>query len=136
MAGLDLVPNCVIGYRIRAEWLNWVVVLVKRRGVHSRTPGQEYATVVGYYKDLEQAAQAVLRLESARLAGAAQERLAAGQGTCADARALIDALSQAQAALGRALEDVRQQLKAGGFASEAAARQHLAAYERASATDE
>jgi hypothetical protein len=130
MAGLDLVPNSVVGYRIRAEWLNWVVVLVKRHGEHSRAAGQEYDTAVGYYKNLEQAAQAVLRLETARLAGLAQAQALAEHGTLAETRALLEALPQAQAALERALDDVRRRLDTLGPADEAAARRRLAADER------
>lgn len=135
MAGLDLVPNSVVGYRIRAEWLNWVVVLVKRHGAQSRVAGQEYDTAVGYYKDLEQAARAALRLETARLAGSAQDAAVREQGTCAETQALLDALPGAAAQVERALHALHASIRALG-GTEVQVRRALAAQARGGVPDE
>lgn len=106
MAGLNLTPNEVVGYRIKAEYLNWTVVLVKKKGEQSRLAGAEYETPVGYYKSIEAAALAIVTHEAQRLGEELQADALREHGTVADARAIVRAFEKAAAAAREALAQV------------------------------
>lgn len=107
MSKLELVPNEVVGYRIRPHdpW-NWTVVLVKKHGRDSAKAGEEYDTIQGYYKSLEAAALSVLSRETK----AAAQMLP-----------LIEAIRAAQAATIEAVNEVARQLSADPEAHRSAA---------------
>jgi hypothetical protein len=108
--GLGLVENEHVGWRIRAEWLNWTVVQVKRHGAASRHAGQEYDIAMGYYKDVEQAIAAILRFESWRAGKLGQQEVLAKNGTRADLDALSEAIAGARAAALEAIQALRGDL--------------------------
>jgi hypothetical protein len=57
---LGLVPNEIVGYRIRTDEHNYTLVLVKRHGESSKFAGQTYDTVLSYHKKLEHVVDAMI----------------------------------------------------------------------------
>lgn len=65
MSGLNLTPNEFIGYRIKADYLNWTVVKVKRHGEGSKFAGEEYvASVLGYCRSLSSAVRLIIERDA------------------------------------------------------------------------
>lgn len=133
--GLGLVENEHVGWRIRAEWLNWTVVQVKRHGASSRHVGQEYDIPMSYHKDVEQAIAAVLRYEGWRAGKLAQQQVLAERGERADIDALTEAITGARAAALETIEALRADLAQLGT-NETEFRRTLARLKRSASSEE
>lgn len=108
---LNLVPNELVGYRIKPDWYNFKVVCVKRHGEASKAAGQEYETVLAYCKNIEFAAtwllQHVLRVRGE----AAQEAQLALDGSVASTQALTQAVALARQDVLSAVAALHEDLK-------------------------
>jgi hypothetical protein len=117
MSGLGLVPNKIVGYRIKPDWFNFTVVIVKEYGQSSKKHGQEYEESLAYCKSLESAVnwliQHVTRVEGERL----QDEIQAAEGSVASAEGLLKAMQVAQAAALEAVADLNAKLMAAGLSS-------------------
>lgn len=60
MSALQLIPNEIVGYRIKPDWYSFNVALVKRHGANSKNAGQEYEKTIAYCKDVHGAMQFIL----------------------------------------------------------------------------
>lgn len=88
---LGLVPNEVVGLRIRTDELNYTVVLVKRHGSNSKFAGQTYDTTLGYHKNLENAAGALIeRAVRLRAEGVALDEQTSGEAWALRLKEAID----------------------------------------------
>lgn len=107
MSGLNLVPNEVVGYRIRPDLHNWTIVFVKRRGPLSKRPGEEYGEEICYYRDLEKALGAVFDFNMKRFTeeGQAEQEMKTGE-----LAAISAVLSATQKAKEETLTAVRELL--------------------------
>lgn len=115
MSGLGLVPNKVVGYRIKPDWYNFTVVVVKQFGATSKKAGQEYEEALAYCKSLESAVDWLIA-HVARIEGEArQEQQQAIDGSVAAAQALLDAVTAAKAAAHAAVADLDARLRAAGL---------------------
>lgn len=114
MSGLNLVPNEVVGWRIRPDWHNYTVVLVKRYGPNSSRAGQEYDTPVAYCAKLQHAAARIVQ-QAAAMEGQELQDRAALTGSVADAEALLKAVAKAEAAALEAVEKLEAQLNQAGI---------------------
>lgn len=117
MSGLGLVPNEIVGWRIKPDWYNFTVVLVKRHGPASKKVGQEYEEPLAYCSSLENAVRRIIsqvtRVEGERLQASAE----AVEGTVASAQALLKATELAQQAAFAAVADLNARLQAAGLDS-------------------
>lgn len=115
MSGLGLIPNEVVGWRIKPDWYNFTVVIVKKYGVSSKRAGQEYEEPLAYCRSLEHAAewltQHVTRIEGERLQAEAQ----AVNGSVANVEALLAAMTVAQNAVLAAVQELSAKLVAAGL---------------------
>lgn len=100
---LDLIPNEFVGYRIKPDFYNYTVGIVRRHGPNSSKAGQEYFKPLGYYKNLGMAAQGVFNFALKELGAEAQVEQEKVDRSCASVEALA---SQVQAALDLALQAV------------------------------
>jgi len=141
MSGLGLVPNKIVGFRIKPDWYNFTVVVVKQYGTSSKKAGQEYEEALAYCKSLESAAswliehvvrvkgeelqaeiEAKAKAEADALAGVkstaktvtktAEEVFA---GSIASAEALVAAIALAKEAAHGAIADIEARLRAAGL---------------------
>jgi hypothetical protein len=134
MSGLGLVPNEIVGYRIKPDWYNFTVVVVKRFGTNSKKAGQEYEEALAYCRSLTSASdwliEHVTRVTAEQLQAdvlaAAQAQIAAkgakvaakvAEGSVANAKALADAIAVAKAAAHVAIEELSARLEAAGLNS-------------------
>lgn len=112
---LNLVPNEIVGYRIKPDWYCFNVVLVKRYGPNSKRAGQEYDTVLAHCKSLPFAVQ-WLTAHAIRMYGEiSQKEVERLTGSVADAAALEKAVSQAQAAALAAISDLDERISNSGI---------------------
>ena len=115
MAGLGLVPNEIVGWRIKPDYYNFTVCIVKRFGATSKKVGQEYEESLAYCKNLESAVswliQHVTRVASERL----QDEIQAAEGSVASAEGLFAAIKLAQAAALIAVAQLDARLTAAGL---------------------
>ncbi len=114
MSGLGLTPNEIIGYRIKADWYSFNVVLVKRHGPNSKNAGKEYETTLGYCKSLPYAVSYIVSHATRMYGEVGQADRESIDGTVADARALHDAIRKAEAAALAAVADIVERIKASG----------------------
>jgi len=114
VGGLGLVPNEIVGWRIKPDWYNFTVVLVKRRGENSKNAGQEYEEPVAFCKSIEAAAHRIIE-QVARMRG---EELQASQqaldGTVASTQALLRAIEEGKAEASKAVAELTRRLEAAG----------------------
>jgi hypothetical protein len=132
MSGLGLVPNEIVGYRIKPDWYNFTVVVVKRFGSNSKKAGQEYEEALAYCRSLESASdwliEHVTRVKAeqlqAEVLAAAEAQIAAkgakvslkvAEGSVANARALAEAIGLAKAEAHAAIADLTARLEAAGL---------------------
>lgn len=132
MSGLGLVPNEIVGYRIKPDWYNFTVVVVKRFGKNSQKAGQEYEEALAYCRSLESASDwlidHVTRVKAEQLQeavlSAAQAQIAAkgakvtdkvAEGSVANVKALAEAIGHAKAAAHEAIADLNKRLEAAGL---------------------
>lgn len=112
---LDLTPNPVVGYRLRADWYSINVVVVKHRGANSKNAGQEYEETLAYCRNVDHAANwlfhHILRAEGAN----AQASEQAISGSAADLTALMSVVGDAQAHVQAACSQLQARLDALGL---------------------
>lgn len=117
MSGLGLIPNEIVGWRIKPDWYNFTVVVVKRFGTSSKRAGQEYEESLAYCRSIESATQwlvqHVTRVEGERLQNVVQ----GASGSVANAQALHDAITAAQAVALVAVAELEGRLTAAGLNS-------------------
>lgn len=117
MSGLGLIPNEIVGWRIKPDWYNFTVVVVKRFGTSSKRAGQEYEESLAYCRSIESATQwlvqHVTRVEGEKLQDVVQE----ASGSVASAQALFDAIVKAQAVALAAVAELEVRLTAAGLNS-------------------
>lgn len=115
MSGLGLTPNAIVGWRIKPDWYNFTVVVVKRHGAGSAKAGQEYEEALAYCKSIEHAAawlvDHVARTEGERLQSAA---FAATQ-SVADMQALRAAVETAKKTALDAVAELSRKLADAGL---------------------
>ena len=115
MSGLGLTPNAIVGWRIKPDWYNFTVVVVKRHGAGSAKAGQDYEEALAYCKSIEHAAAWLVdhltRTESEHLQASA---FAATQ-SVADVQALRTAIELAKAATLVAVAELTQKLADAGL---------------------
>lgn len=114
MSGLGLVPNEIVGWRIKPDWYNFAVVLVKRHGPTSKKAGQEYEEPLAYCASLENAVRRIIsqeiRAEAERL-----QAVEALEGSVASANAMLKAIQSAQKAAFAAVADLNARLAEAGL---------------------
>lgn len=127
---LGLVPNEIVGLRIRTDEHNYTIVLVKRHGASSKYAGQTYDMPLGYHKKLDYALDALLeRAVRLRAEGLAPEDTANSD---AWALRLKEALEYATTQAKDALKELREDLaKADAQEREDAAKRQLGSAENA-----
>lgn len=107
MSGLGLVPNKVIGYRVIPDTHSWNLALVKEHGENSKLAGQEYVTVLGYYKNLDHVLKAVLD-KSLKENLMADPRVAAG---IAHQEVMLEAQQKALETVSKVAADLEAMIK-------------------------
>jgi hypothetical protein len=117
MSGLGLVPNAIVGWRLKPDYYNVTVCVVKRYGDSSKKAGQEYEESLAYCRNIESAVlwliTHVTRVEGERL----QDEIEADQGSVASAEGLLDAMVFAQTEALKAVADLDARLTAAGLKS-------------------
>lgn len=115
MSGLGLVPNEVVGYRLKPDWYSWNVVLVKRHGAQSKHAGTEYDTTLAYCKNLSFAVAKMLD-HAVRVHGErAQQEVEAVSGSVAQAEAILNVVELAKADVMTAISRLQAELDAAGL---------------------
>lgn len=132
MSGLGLVPNEIVGYRIKPDWYNFTVVVVKRFGASSKKVGQEYEEALAYCRSLESASdwliEHVTRVTAEQLQDdvlkAAQAQITAkgakvsakvAEESVANAKALAQAITLAKESAHAAIAELTTRLEAAGL---------------------
>ncbi|MNR71490.1 hypothetical protein D3C71_21160 [compost metagenome] len=114
---LDLTPNPIVGYRLRADWYSINPVVLKQRGANSRNAGQVYEETLAYCRNVEFAADwlfhHIIRAEGAK-AQASQEAL---DGSLASVEALMSVVKHAQEQVQLACAELQQRLDGLGLSS-------------------
>lgn len=137
MPALDLTPNAIVGYRIRPDWYNFTVVVVKRHGSSSSKAGETYEESLAYCKNLEHAVhwlvEHVTRVEGERLQGQLPDLSSCLVAT----QALEQAITAAKQAAVEAVQDLKSSLQDAALAQPAMMRKLLGApsAEEASASE-
>lgn len=106
MAGLDLIPNEIVGYRIRPDWYSYNVVIVKKHGAGSKKVGQEYEKPLGYFKNLHYAANFIFEHALRTRGELAQDEQQAVDGTVASVEALMSQIAAAKADVQVAVDEL------------------------------
>jgi hypothetical protein len=113
-SGLGLVPNKIVGWRIKPDWYNFTVVLVKRHGDSSSKAGQEYEESLAYCRTLENAVSWLIE----HVTRVRSEELQSGQfaetGSIADAQALKQAIEMAHVEALKAVSELTRRLEEAG----------------------
>lgn len=122
MSGLKLIPNEIVGYRVRPDYHNWTVVSLKRHGSTSRSAGQVYESPVGYYRTLPSAFNAILQLAFRLEAEQGQQRIGEATGDTCSHEGLLEALRQAEQAVQETAQAFERDLAAAGVTLNALAR--------------
>lgn len=115
MNGLGLVPNEVVGWRIKPDWHNYTIVLVKCHGTASKKVGQEYEEPVAYCATLQSAVTALIQRATRYEAERQQDVIQAATGSIASAEGLRAAIDYAQAEALKAVAALEQRLTASGL---------------------
>lgn len=115
MAGLQLTPNEIVGYRIKPDWYNFKVVLVKKKGAASKDKGQEYEEVLGYCRSVQFAANFIISHATRMYGEELQDATEAQKKSVADAKALAEAVEKAQACALVAVQELEERIKALGL---------------------
>lgn len=112
---LHLVPNEIVGYRIKPDWYSYNVVLVKKHGENSKHAGKEYETPLAYCKHLASAADWIFSHALRTHTELKQAEIAAIEGSCADIRGLQQSVALAQADVHRAVQELQQRINSLGL---------------------
>lgn len=115
MAGLGLVPNEVVGYRIVPDWNSFNVQLVKRRGESSKQAGQEYGETLGYCRSLEFATDYIVQHATRVYGEELQDAVQSVSGSVGDAKSLAVAIVKAQAAAISAVKELQARIDTLGL---------------------
>jgi hypothetical protein len=115
MSGLGLVPNEVVGYRLKPDWYSWNVVLVKRHGPQSKQAGAEYDTTLAHCKTLAFAVRSMLDHAVRHHAARAQREVEAATGSIADAQSVLNAVELAKADVMVAIARLQAELDQAGL---------------------
>lgn len=110
-----LIPNEFAGYRIKPDYYNWTVVVLKKHGITSKSAGEIYETPMGYYKSIELAFKAIYELESRQHAEAAEKEGAASNPEFSYPQALVEAFKAGEAAVKQTAQLFEQDLKNAGL---------------------
>lgn len=112
--GLGLVPNKIVGWRIKPDWYNFTVVLVKRHGDASSKAGQEYEESLAYCRTLPNAVSWLIEHVTRIRAEELQDIEQAKTGSIAQAEALRQAIELAHEAAQKAVAELTQRLETAG----------------------
>lgn len=112
---LQLVPNEIVGYRIRPDTYSFNVVVVKKYGEGSKNAGQEYDTPVAYCKNLSSAATWLLSYVLRVSAEGEQKAVEAQSGVIADTDALLRAMASAEQRVLEAVQELEARIKSSGL---------------------
>ena len=112
---LNLVPNELVGYRIKPDWHSFNVVLVKRYGAGSKKAGQEYDTPLAYCKNLDFAASWIVSHAAKMMGELNQKDQEAATGSVADAKALAAAFEPGVQHALRAVAELQARLEAANI---------------------
>ena len=115
MAGLQLTPNEIVGYRIKPDWYNFKVVLVKKKGAASKDKGAEYEDVLGYCRSIEFAAKYIVDHATRMYGEEYQAASLSEKKTVADALALMEAIAKAKECALVAVKELDERIKALGL---------------------
>lgn len=114
---LELIPNEIIGYRIRPDQWNWTVVVVKVHGKDSKNAGQQYESTppLAYCKSLEHAVQFIFNRVAAIEGRKSQDEHMEKTGMSTDLEALKTAFNKAQEVALWAVKDLESRLGEAGI---------------------
>jgi hypothetical protein len=113
---LELIPNEVIGLRIRPDNYNWAVVVVKVRGVNSKEAGQQYEEdLPAFCKSLEHAVEVIFNRVALTEGRRLQDEEFKKSGLCCDLEVLKTAFVKAQEAAIVAVKELEDRLKDAGI---------------------
>lgn len=115
MAGLQLTPNEIVGYRIKPDWYNFKVVLVKKKGAASKDKGQEYEDVLGYCRSIEFATNYIIDHATRMYGEQYQAASLSEKKTVADAVALMDAIAKAKDCALVAVKELDERIRVLGL---------------------
>jgi hypothetical protein len=112
---LELIPNEVVGYRIRPDQWNWSVVVVKVHGKDSKNAGQQYETPLpAYCKSIGSAVEVIFNRVAALEGRKLQDETFDREGLCCDLKSLKEAFFKAQDAALWAVKDLEERVKEAG----------------------
>jgi len=107
--------NEVLGYRIVPDSNNWTVVLVKKRGEDSKSPGEEYTTDMGYFKNVYNATAWILNQYAVNETLAEQKEAQIGTGEIASLQSINKSFEAATKKTLQCVNDLEQRLLAAGY---------------------
>lgn len=112
----ELIPNEVVGYRIRPDQWNWSVVVVKVHGKDSKNAGQQYETPLpAYCKNLTSAVEVIFNRVAKTEGRDIQDETFKKNGEAASLESLKEAFVKAQDAALWAVQDLESRLIESGF---------------------
>lgn len=109
---LNLIPNEIVGYRIKPDWYNYTVVLVKKHGASSKSAGLEYEIPLAYCKNLMFASNFILNHSLKSLGEISQKEKESLDGSVADIDCLVKCVEKAQKNVEQAVLELEQRLVA------------------------
>lgn len=112
---LQLVPNRVVGYRIKPDWYSYNVVLIKLHGENSKNAGKEYETPLAYCRNLEFAAKWIFSHALRSQAELSQAEIESIEGSCADIRGLLNNVDVAKDHVLKAVTELQGRIDALGL---------------------
>lgn len=113
---LELVPNEVVGYRIRPDQWNWSVVVVKVHGKDSKNAGQQYESPLpAYCKDIKSAIEVIYDRVSKIEGRLEQDKAFDTTGVASDLESLKKAFVAGEKAALWAVKDLEDRLRESGF---------------------
>lgn len=112
---LDLTPNEFVGYRIKPDYHNYTVGIVRRYGPGSKLAGQEYFKPMAYCKDVSQAASMLFNFALRTRGEAAQDEQGLLDKSCADMKAFQCAVNDAKADVLAAIAELQSKIDVLGL---------------------
>lgn len=116
---LHLVPNEIVGYRIKPDWHSYNVVLVKKHGPASKQAGAEYETPLAYCKHLASAADWIFSHALRTRGERTQAEIEAIERSCADIRGLQAVVDLAKQDVYKAVSELQARINALGLTQKA-----------------
>lgn len=107
---LDLTPNEFVGYRIKPDYHNYTVGIVRRYGPNSRDAGQEYFKPMAYCKDVNDAARMLFNFALRTRGEMSQVEQGLVDKSCADMSAFKDAVEAAKQDVQSAVTGLQKQI--------------------------